>query len=178
MPWKKFWSGIYVLHYSQFRIFLLQRSRQFQFFLLASHHTLSFTSFFSVIESLDRVRYQDSQSTSSLQSTCPAALTYVTVNPLKPDLNPSAQRCLTRYFTGDFASWTVHFVNICVKNQQMQQLFFQFINYVWYPLHVSALHCHLQGAFLVPSRTMSLDTTRPSTIFYRLLLNWASLRRY
>jgi hypothetical protein len=26
-------------------------------------------------------------------------------------------------FTGDFASWTVHFVNICVKNQQMQQLF-------------------------------------------------------
>jgi hypothetical protein len=26
-------------------------------------------------------------------------------------------------------------------------------------------------------RTTSLDTTRPSTIFYRLLLNWASLRR-
>jgi hypothetical protein len=23
------------------------------------------------------------------------------------------------------------FVNICVKNQQMQQLFIQFINYVW-----------------------------------------------
>jgi hypothetical protein len=30
-------------------------------------------------------------------------------------------------FTGDFASWTMHFVNICVKNQQMQQLFIQFI---------------------------------------------------
>jgi hypothetical protein len=27
-------------------------------------------------------------------------------------------------------------------------------------------------------RTTSLDTTRPSTIFYRLLLNWASLRRH
>jgi hypothetical protein len=26
------------------------------------------------------------------------------VNPLTPELNPSAQRCLTRYFTGDFAS--------------------------------------------------------------------------
>jgi hypothetical protein len=25
----------------------------------------------------------------------------------------------------------VHFINICVKNQQMQQLFIQFINYVW-----------------------------------------------
>jgi hypothetical protein len=27
-------------------------------------------------------------------------------------------------------------------------------------------------------RTTSLDTTRPSTIFYRLRLNWASLRRH
>jgi hypothetical protein len=34
-------------------------------------------------------------------------------------------------FTGDFASWTLYFINICVKNQQMQQLFVQFINYVW-----------------------------------------------
>jgi hypothetical protein len=25
-------------------------------------------------------------------------------NPLKPELNPSAQRCLTRFYTGDFAS--------------------------------------------------------------------------
>jgi hypothetical protein len=29
-----------------------------------------------------------------------------------------------------FATWTVHFVNICVKNQQMHQLFIKFINYV------------------------------------------------
>jgi hypothetical protein len=28
----------------------------------------------------------------------------------------------------------------------MQQLFIKFINYVWYLLHVSALHCHPQGA--------------------------------
>jgi hypothetical protein len=41
-----------------------------------------------------------------------------------PELNPSAQRCLMRFFT----SWAVHFINICVKNQQMQQLFIQFIN--------------------------------------------------
>jgi hypothetical protein len=26
------------------------------------------------------------------------------INPLTPELNPSAQRCLTRNFTGDFAS--------------------------------------------------------------------------
>jgi hypothetical protein len=36
------------------------------------------------------------------------------LNPFTPELNPSAQRCLTRLFTGGFASWTVHFVNICV----------------------------------------------------------------
>jgi hypothetical protein len=45
-----------------------------------------------------------------------------------PKLNPSAQCCLIRFFTGYFASWAVHFINICVKNQQMQQLFIQFIN--------------------------------------------------
>jgi hypothetical protein len=51
-------------------------------------------------------------------------------NPLTPELNPSAQRCLTRYFSEDFVSWTVRFFNICVKDQQMKQLFIQFINYV------------------------------------------------
>jgi hypothetical protein len=74
-----------------------------------------------------------------------------TINPLTPELNPSAQRCLTRFYTGVFAFLTVNFVNICVKNQQIHQLFIQFINYVWYLLHVSALHCHPQGAFLIPS---------------------------
>src|SRR5215510_4879325 len=45
----------------------------------------------------------------------------------------------------------------CMKNQQIHQLFIQFINYVWYLLHVSALHCHLQGAFLVPSERCSIE---------------------
>jgi hypothetical protein len=27
-----------------------------------------------------------------------------TINPLTPELNPSAQRCLTRFFTVDFSS--------------------------------------------------------------------------
>ena len=79
------------------------------------------------------------------------------LNPLTPELNPSAQRCLTRFYTGDFDSWTVRFVNICVKTQQMQQLFIQFINYAWYLLHFSALHCHLQGAFLMPSERCSIE---------------------
>jgi hypothetical protein len=46
-------------------------------------------------------------------------------NPLSPELNPSAQRCRTRFFTG-----VLHFVNICVKNK-IHQLFIQFINYIW-----------------------------------------------
>jgi hypothetical protein len=39
------------------------------------------------------------------------------INPLTPELNPSAQSCLTRFF-GDFAALTVHFVNICVKTNK------------------------------------------------------------
>jgi hypothetical protein len=78
-------------------------------------------------------------------------------NSLKPELNPSAQSCLTRFFTGDFSSLTLHFVHICVKNQQIHQVFIRFINYVWYLLHVSALQCHPQGAFLVPSERCSIE---------------------
>jgi hypothetical protein len=39
----------------------------------------------------------------------------------------------------------------------MQQLFIQFINYVWYFLHVSTLHCLPQGAFLVSSERCSIE---------------------
>jgi hypothetical protein len=53
-------------------------------------------------------------------------LLYDYINYLTPKLNPSAQRCLTRFFTGDFASWNVHFINIYVKNQQIHQLFIPF----------------------------------------------------
>jgi hypothetical protein len=42
----------------------------------------------------------------------------------------------------------------------MQQLFIQFMNYVWYLLHVSALHCHPQGAFLEPSERCSIEKTQ------------------
>jgi hypothetical protein len=98
------------------------------------------------------------------------------INPLTPELNPSAQRCLTRFFAAYFASRTVNFTNICVKIQQNYQLFIQFINDVWELLHVSAMPYHRLDAFLVrgdlkSQRTTPLDTTRPSTIFYRLLLN-------
>jgi hypothetical protein len=79
------------------------------------------------------------------------------LNPLTPKLNPSAHRCLTRFVTRDFASLTVPFVNVCVKTPQMQQIFIQFINYVWYLLHVLALYCHPQGEFLVPSERCSIE---------------------
>src|SRR5215469_711756 len=51
----------------------------------------------------------------------------------------------------------IRLLNGCMKNQQIHQLFIQFINYVWQLLHVSALHCHLQGAFLVPSERCSIE---------------------
>jgi hypothetical protein len=41
--------------------------------------------------------------------------------------------------------------------QQMQQLLIHLINCVWYPLHVSALHSDIQGAFLVPSERCSIE---------------------
>jgi hypothetical protein len=46
-----------------------------------------------------------------------------------------------------------------LKNQQIHQLFINFINYsyAWYFLHGSALHCHLQGAFIVPSERFSIE---------------------
>src|SRR5215510_13873911 len=48
-------------------------------------------------------------------------------------------------------------VKICVENQQIHQLLIQFINYVWWLLHISALHCHLQGGFLVSSERCSIE---------------------
>jgi hypothetical protein len=44
-----------------------------------------------------------------------------------------------------------------MKKQQIHQLFIQFINYVWWLLHVSALHCRHQGAFLVPAERFSIE---------------------
>src|SRR5215510_6300616 len=60
-------------------------------------------------------------------------------------------------FYWGFCFLPVHFFNMCMKTQQIHQLFIQFINYVWQLLHVSALHCHLQGAFLVPSERCSIE---------------------
>jgi hypothetical protein len=52
------------------------------------------------------------------------------INPLTPELNPSAQRCLPRYLLG-ILLLEPRISIICVKIQQMQQLFNQLINYVW-----------------------------------------------
>src|SRR5215469_182774 len=58
----------------------------------------------------------------------------------------------------------------CMKNQQIHQLFIQFGNYVWQLLHVLALHCHLQGAFVVPSERCSAHhVTRCNTPIYNIL---------
>jgi hypothetical protein len=97
------------------------------------------------------------------------------INPLTPELNLSAQSCLRRYFIEDFATWTVHFFNICVKNQQMQQLFIQFINYVWYLLHVSALHCHFQEAFVVPSESYSIEEQSVEYCRWACCVQWSEI---
>jgi hypothetical protein len=44
-----------------------------------------------------------------------------------------------------------------LENQQIHQLFIQFIKYVWQLLHDLALHFHHQGAFLVPSERCSIE---------------------
>jgi hypothetical protein len=41
--------------------------------------------------------------------------TFTGIWPLTPELNPSAQRCLTRFYTWDLASWTVYFVKIYAR---------------------------------------------------------------
>jgi hypothetical protein len=69
--------------------------------------------------------------------------------PLTPELNPFAQRCLTRFLPG------ILLPEPCIS-----------LIYAW-----------KTNKYTNYSFTTSLDTTRPSTIFYRLLLNWASLRR-
>src|SRR5215475_6566487 len=43
------------------------------------------------------------------------------------------------------------------EKQQIHQLLIQFINYAWQLLHVSALHYHLQGGFIVPSERCSIE---------------------
>jgi hypothetical protein len=50
----------------------------------------------------------------------------------------------------------------------MKQLFIQFINYIWWLLHVLALHCHPQGAFLLPSECL-YHVTRHNTPIHNIL---------
>jgi hypothetical protein len=67
---------------------------------------------------------------------------------------------------------------------------FHSVHYVWYLQHVSALHCHPQGAFLVPSERCSIEEksieycrwaccvsafTRHNTPIHNILSKWISL---
>jgi hypothetical protein len=51
----------------------------------------------------------------------------------------------------------IFYGGLYMKNQQIHQLFVQFINYVWELIRVWALYCHLQGVFLVPSERCSIE---------------------
>jgi hypothetical protein len=46
----------------------------------------------------------------------------VIFNPLPSGIKSLRATLPDEIFTGDFASWTVHIVNICVQNQQMQHI--------------------------------------------------------
>jgi hypothetical protein len=52
------------------------------------------------------------------------------VNALTPELNPSTQRCLTKFLLGILLLEPCISLIYPLKNQQMQQLFIQFINHV------------------------------------------------
>jgi hypothetical protein len=59
-------------------------------------------------------------------------MVYMVINqPFNAGIKYIRVTLIDEILTGDFASWTVHVVNICLKNQHMHQLFIQFINYVW-----------------------------------------------
>jgi hypothetical protein len=60
----------------------------------------------------------------------------------------------------------------------MKLLFIQFINYVWYLLHVSRLHCHPQGAFLVPSEIATHHVTKHKTPIHSILSTAPQLSNY
>jgi hypothetical protein len=49
------------------------------------------------------------------------------INTFTSELNPSAQRCRTRFFAGYFTPWTVHFVSICVKNKKRNNYSFSLL---------------------------------------------------
>jgi hypothetical protein len=130
------------------------------------------------------------------------------INPLTPEFNPSAQRFLTICLLGILLlepcisliyAWKTNKYN----NYSFNLLIMYGISYTFrhYTAIITAYsYCFLRDAQLRSSRqnivdgrvvssgvelgdlrslrTTPLETTRPSTIFYRLLINWASLRRH
>jgi hypothetical protein len=58
-------------------------------------------------------------------------LTVLSFNPLTPELNSSAQRCLTRSFYWGFCFLNRAFRQYMREIQQIHELFIQLINYVW-----------------------------------------------
>jgi hypothetical protein len=129
-------------------------------------------------------------------------------NPLRTELNSSAQRCLTRFLL------EILLLEPCIsliytwktnkRNNYPLILLILYGSFYMFRHYIAILRerskCLLRDAQLRSSRynivdgcvvssgvvlgnlrsprTTPLETTRPSTIFCRLLLNWASLRRH
>jgi hypothetical protein len=66
----------------------------------------------------------------------------------------------THIFTGDFASWTVHFVNICVQNEQMHQLLSAFRKSASAPKFVPAADTMRKWSEFVPLQAMTAGAER------------------
>jgi hypothetical protein len=79
----------------------------------------------------------------------------LSVNPLTPELNPSAQRWLKRFLIGILLlqPW----ISLIYAWKTTNTPFIHLVNnYVLELLHVSVLYCHLQGAFIVPYEGWSI----------------------
>jgi hypothetical protein len=56
-------------------------------------------------------------------------MTHFNINPLTPELNPSAQRCLTRFLLGILL--LERRISLMREKTTNNQLFIHLINYVW-----------------------------------------------
>jgi hypothetical protein len=77
------------------------------------------------------------------------------VNPWTLESNPSTARCVTRYLPGILLlEPSISLIYAWKTNKYTNYSLSLLIIYL---LHVSALNCHLQGAFLVPSERCSIE---------------------
>jgi hypothetical protein len=104
---------------------------------------------------------------------------YWPINPLTPELNPSAQRCLTRFLLGILLlePW-ISLIYAWKTNKRNNYSFSLLIMYGISYMFRHYIILRVGSSDVVRTRPTSLYPTRLFTIFNRMLLNWASLGRH